>query len=265
MKTDEKHDVIKSVRLTPTQVNQLEKLNVSIRDAVIFYIEHMTPTQVKLMDKRQELENKKQEKQTELNQLNKELQQINEEIESFVSNCVLADGNTSESTESITSILNNDEVSGENKTMLVFHNSTIFEDVKYVATIEYKNALYESNKVKPTLANIDYYLTYNTLTSIDETLVKYINANVQEYIEQLKGQDFIQENKRIIKCLIAAVGIDKEIWETIFTEVNYSQCWSDNVLELREEQVRYLADNKLLDFIKIGKIRFLRYIISIYI
>lgn len=176
------------------------------------------------------------------------MSQINEEIESFVSNCVLADGNTSESTESITSILNNDEVSGENKTMLVFHNNIVFEDVLSITSAEYKNALFESNKVKPTLANIDYYLTYNTLTSIDETLVKYINAHVQEYIEQLKGQDFIQENKRIIKCLIAAVGIDKEIWETIFTEVKYSQCWSDNVLELREEQVRYLADNKLLDF-----------------
>ena len=176
------------------------------------------------------------------------LSQINERIESFVYYCVLADGNTSESTESITSILNNDKVSGENKTMLVFHNSTVFEDVKSIATTEYKNALYERNKVKPTLANIDYYLTYNTLTSIDETLVKYINANVQEYIEQLKLQDFIQENKRIIKYMISSVGIDEEIWKTIFSEVKYSQCWSDNVLELREEQVRYLADNKLLDF-----------------
>lgn len=176
------------------------------------------------------------------------ISQINEEIDSFVFYCVLADGNSSESTESITSILNNDKVSGENKTMLVFHNSTIFEDVLSITSAEYKNALFESNKVKPTLANIDYYLTYNTLTSIDETLMKYINANVQEYIEQLKGQEFILENKRIIKCLIAAVGIDKDIWETIFSEVKYSQCWSDNVLELREEQVRYLANNKLLDF-----------------
>ena len=176
------------------------------------------------------------------------ISQINEEIESFVFYCVLADANTSESTESITSILNNDKVSGENKTMLVYHNSTVFEDVQSITSAEYKNALFENNKVKPTLANIDYYLTYNTLKSIDETLMKYINANVQEYIEQLKGLNFIQENKRIIKCMIAAVGIDKDIWETIFTEVKYSQCWSDNVLELREEQVRYLADNKLLDF-----------------
>ena len=176
------------------------------------------------------------------------MSQINEEIESLVSNCVLADGNTSESTESISSILNNDKVSGETKKKLIFHNSTVFEDVQSVNSAEYKNALFESNKVKPTLANIDYYLTYNTLMSIDETLVNYINANVQEYIEQLKGQDFIQENKRIIKCMIAAVGIDKDIWETIFSEVKYSQCWSDNVLELREEQVRYLADNKLLNF-----------------
>lgn len=176
------------------------------------------------------------------------LSQINEGIDSFVFYSVLDKANTSESTESITSILNNDKVSGENKTMLVYHNSTVFEDVQSITSAEYKNALFENNKVKPTLANIDYYLTYNTLKSIDETLMKYINANVQEYIEQLKGQDFIQENKRIIKCLIAAVGIDKDIWETIFTEVKYSQCWSDNVLELREEQVRYLADNKLLDF-----------------
>lgn len=176
------------------------------------------------------------------------ISQINEKIDSFVFYCVLDDGNSSESTESITSILNNDKVSGENKIMLVFHNSTIFEDVLSITSAEYKNALFESNKVKPTLANIDYYLTYNTLTSIDETLMKFINANVQEFIEQLKGQEFILENKRIIKCLIAAVGIDKDIWETIFSEVKYSQCWSDNILELREEQVRYLANNKLLDF-----------------
>ena len=174
--------------------------------------------------------------------------QINEGIDSFVFYCVLADGNTSESTESITLILNSDKVSGENKTMLVYHNSTVFEDVQSITSAEYKNALYECNKVKPTLANIDYYLTYNKLTSIDETLMKYINANVQEYIEQLKGQDFIQKIERVIKCLIAAVGIDKDIWETIFSEVKYSQCWSFHVLELREEQVRFLMDNKLLNF-----------------
>ena len=174
--------------------------------------------------------------------------QINEGIDSFVFYCILADGNTSESTESITLILNSDKVSGENKTMLVFHNSTVFEDVQSITSAEYKNALFESNKVKPTLANIDYYLTYNTLTSLDETLVKYINTHVQEYIEQLKGQNFILENERVIKCLIAAAAIDEDIWKTIFSEVKYSQCWSDHVLELREEQVRYLADNKLLDF-----------------
>lgn len=99
MKTDEKHDVIKSVRLTQTQVNQLKKLNVSIRDTVIFYIEHMTPTQVKLMNKRQELEHTIHERQVELNQLNKELQKINEEIiiskdkPTMVNFDIISDGN----------------------------------------------------------------------------------------------------------------------------------------------------------------------------
>ena len=79
MKQGEKLEV-HSVRLTPTQVKQLKNLNATIRDAVIFYIEHMTPTQVKLMDKRQELENNIHERQVELNQLNNELEQINKEI-----------------------------------------------------------------------------------------------------------------------------------------------------------------------------------------
>lgn len=76
----------------------------------------------------------------------------------------------------------------------------------------------------------------------------YINTNVQEYIELLKEQDFTQVDKRIIRCLIVSEGIDEDIWKTIFSEVKYSQCWSDDVLELREEQVSYMADNKLLNF-----------------
>lgn len=176
------------------------------------------------------------------------ISQISEGIESFVSCCVLADGNTSESTESITLLLNNGNVSEESKKKLISYNTTVFEDIQSITSAKYKNALFECNKVKPSLANIDYYLTYNTLTYLDEILVQYINTNVQEYIELLKEQDFIQEDKRIIRCLIASEGIDEDIWKTIFSEVKYSQCWSDNVLDLREEQVSYLADNKLLKF-----------------
>lgn len=176
------------------------------------------------------------------------ISQISEGIESFVSCCVLADGNTSESTESITLLLNNGNISEESKKKLISHNTTVFEDIQSISSVEYKNALFECNKVKPSLANIDYYLTYNTQTSLDEILVQYINTNVQEFIELLKEQDIIQEYKRIIRCLIASAGIDEDIWKTILSEEKYSQCWSDNVLRLREEQVSYMADNKLLNF-----------------
>lgn len=176
------------------------------------------------------------------------ISQIGEEIESFVFRCVLADSNTSESAESITLILNNGNVSEESKKKLITHNNTVFEDIHFIASAEHKNALFECNKVKPSLANIDYYLTYNTLTSLDGIIVQYINANVQEYIKLLKEQNIIQKDIRIIKCLIASEGVDEEIWKTIFTEDKYSQCWSDDVLGLREEQVSYLADNKLLNF-----------------
>lgn len=99
MKTNEKYDVLKSVRLTQTQVNQLDKLNATIRDAVIFYIEHMTPIQVKLMDKRQELEHDIHERQIELNELNNELEQINKELaiskdkQTTVNFDIISDGN----------------------------------------------------------------------------------------------------------------------------------------------------------------------------
>lgn len=176
------------------------------------------------------------------------ISQINKDIDSFVSCCILADGNTSESTEGITMILNDSNISEESKKKLISHNSTVFEDIQSITSAEYKNALFECNKVKPSLANIGYYLTYNTLKSLDEILVQYINTNVKEYIELLKRQDIIQEDKRIIKCLIASAGIDKDIWKTIFSEEKLSPCWSDDVLGLREEQVSYLADNKLLNF-----------------
>lgn len=176
------------------------------------------------------------------------ISQISKGIDSFVSSCVLADGNTSESTESIALLLNNDNISEKSKIKLISHNTTVFEDIQSVNSAEYKNTLFEYNKVKPSLANIDYYLTYNTQTSIDDILVQHINTNVQEYIELLKEQDITQEDQRIIRCLLASMGIDEDIWKTIFSDVKYSKCWSDDILVLREEQVSYLADNKLLNF-----------------
>lgn len=176
------------------------------------------------------------------------ISQISEDIESFVSRCVLADGNTSESNESITLILNNSNVSEEAKRKLISHNTIVFEDIHSIASAEYKNALFECNKVKPSLVNIEYYLTYNAITSLDEILLQYINTNVHEYIKLLKEQDIIKNDKRIIKCLIASAGINEDIWKTIFSDVKYLQSWSDEVLELREEQVSYLTDNKLLHF-----------------
>lgn len=176
------------------------------------------------------------------------LSQISEGIDSFVSCCLLADENTLESTESITLLLNNSNVSEETKKKIISHNSTLFEDIQSITSAEYKNTLFECNKVKPSLANIDYYLTYNNLTSLDEIIVQYINNNVQEYIELLKKQDIIQGERQIIKCLIASTGIDEDIWKTIFSEEKYSQYWNDDVLNLREEQISFLVDNKLLRF-----------------
>ena len=69
------------------------------------------------------------------------LSQISEDIDSFVSCCVLADENTLESTESITLLLNNSNVSEESKKIIISHNCTIFEDLQSITSAEYKNTL----------------------------------------------------------------------------------------------------------------------------
>lgn len=174
--------------------------------------------------------------------------QIEEDIESFVIRCVLDDGNTIESAESVTMLLNNDNISDDTKRKLIDHNSTIFEDAFNVESNEYKNILFELNKLQPALANIDHYLEYNGLSALDKRIIKFINTHRQSYLDVVKEKNIIEEEKRIIKMLVDTVGIKDDIWKAIISDNKYNEIWSDNVVDLRDEQVRYIIDNKLLKF-----------------
>lgn len=176
------------------------------------------------------------------------LSQIEENIEPFVIRCVLEEGNTTESAECVTLLLNNDNVSDDTKRKLIDHNDTIFEDVFGVESNEYKNIMYEESKLKPTLGNIDYYLEYNSLSALDNRIIKFINTHSRQYIDLIKEMNIIEEDTRIIKFLIDTFGIDDDIWKAILSENIYYEIWTDNVVNLREEQVSYIIDNKLLRF-----------------
>lgn len=176
------------------------------------------------------------------------LSQIEEDIESFVIRCVLNEGNTMESAESVTLLLNNGNISDATKRKLIDHNDTIFEDVLGVESNEYKNILFDENKLKPTLGNIDYYLEYNGLSALDNRIINFINTHQQQYIDVIKETAIIEEDKRIIKFMIDTVGIEGDIWKSILSDNKHDEIWSENVVDLREEQVRYLIDNKLLGF-----------------
>ena len=60
--------------------------------------------------------------------------------------------------------------------------------------------------------------------------------------------NIIEEDTRIIKFLIDTFGINDDIWKAILSENIYDEIWTDNVVDLREEQVSYIIDNKLLRF-----------------
>ncbi|MCQ2197477.1 MAG: hypothetical protein MJZ60_08165 [Bacteroidaceae bacterium] len=176
------------------------------------------------------------------------LSQIEEDIESFAIRCVLDEGNTMESAESVTLLLNNGNISDDTKRKLIDHNGTIFEDVPGVESNEYKDILFEESKLNPTLANIDYYLEYNSLFAFDSRIIKFININSRQYLVLIKEKAIIEEDKKIIKFMIDTVGIEDDIWKAILSDNKYDEIWSDNVVDLREEQIRYIIDNKLLKF-----------------
>ena len=176
------------------------------------------------------------------------MSQIEEDIESVAIRCVLDDRNIMESAECVTLLLNNENISDDTKRKLIDHNATIFEDVVRVESIEYKNILFEKGKIQPSLANIDHFLEYNGLSALDKRIIKFINSHSREYLDVIKGKDIIEEDKRIIKLLLDTVGIGDDIWKAILSNNKYNEIWADNVVDLREDQVRYLIDNKLLKF-----------------
>lgn len=100
MKDKERYTEIKTVRLKPSQVNKLEKLGITIREAVEFCIERKENPQLKLMDRKRELEKDIKNREFGLRQLNEELDKINEELgttkelEETLSLDIIMDGNS---------------------------------------------------------------------------------------------------------------------------------------------------------------------------
>ena len=80
MKDNEKYTEIKTVRLTPTQVQKLDKLGLTIREAVVFCIDRLENPKLKLMDRKRELEKDIKSQEFGLRQLNEELDEINKEL-----------------------------------------------------------------------------------------------------------------------------------------------------------------------------------------
>lgn len=99
MKDNERYTEIKTVRLTKSQVQKLEKLGLSIRDAVVFCIDRMENPKLKLIDRKRELEKDIKNREFGLKQLNEELEEINKELgttkemEETLSLDIILDGN----------------------------------------------------------------------------------------------------------------------------------------------------------------------------
>ena len=99
MKDNERYTEIKTVRLKKSQVQKLEKLNITIREAVEFCIERKENPKLKLLDRKRELENDIKNREFGIKQLNEELDEINKELgttkelEETLSLDIILDGN----------------------------------------------------------------------------------------------------------------------------------------------------------------------------
>lgn len=176
-------------------------------------------------------------------------QQIESEISSFVEECVLSKNNTEETSKAITELLNKEAIEEEIKKSVIQHNNTVFDNVFEVNDSEWKNTLFEVNKVIPSLENISSYLSYNKIESPDTILTQFINNNVDDIITAIKLIDnpSVEETK-VVNMILDTEGIIDSIWKGILENNKFRDIWNERTDELREEQVRYLIDRKLIPF-----------------
>jgi len=80
MKDRERYTENKAVRLTKTQVNKLEKLDITIREAVEFCIDRKENPKLKLLDRKRDIERDIKDLEFKLKQLKEELDEINKEL-----------------------------------------------------------------------------------------------------------------------------------------------------------------------------------------
>lgn len=175
--------------------------------------------------------------------------QIEENICSFVTNCILEEDNYGENNESIVKLINNNNLTNEAKKQIIEHNKTICDSIAKINENELKNKLYEENKVRPTIANIAYYMSYNCIEVFDSILLKYVNINADIIIAHLRTINKLSEEENIvISNLINKEGIINDIWKSIFNNPSFDILWRERILILHEEQIKFLINERLLLF-----------------
>lgn len=173
---------------------------------------------------------------------------INENIDEYIENIYLKiESNVNENEETLIELLNNEELSEENKIEVIEKTKTKIKDIESVDDIDIQSLLLESNNVIAEWINL--LTVFNNYEEVTESIINYVNIvkNAEELSKQKistkVGEESIYET--FWKALIQRDEIEDQNYNLILKSNPW--CYKDLDLgNLSEEKVSYLIDKGVI-------------------
>ena len=177
---------------------------------------------------------------------------INRNINLYLVNVFLKlDTNTKESEQSIIELLNNTEITEENKEKIINKEETLITDIKKIPE-ELGQTLVDNYKMYPNWNNVISY--YKSKDEIDEFLICFFNieSNYKELskVKLNKAQEISEElSKEISKKIVLNPEIKEESFSYLINSIPY-RYYKLSFEELSRKKVEVMISSRFLIFTK---------------
>ncbi|MFP9097735.1 hypothetical protein ACLI09_01670 [Flavobacterium sp. RHBU_24] len=180
---------------------------------------------------------------------------IEANINEYTKNILLKlTGNTLEEEESLTVLLNNENLLAAHKNDLISKKETLISDLTQIQDDEVKKLLIEKTKIVISWSNLLSYYDGLEHKSLDDTIIDYLNnegiyqALSATMIKDAPGRS-VEELKEFIIELMKTNELQYNTYITLLKSVHYT--WNSLHFEnLSTDKVHYLTENRKLNLTK---------------
>lgn len=173
---------------------------------------------------------------------------VNEHLPSFLKNIMLASNNVFESADEIALLINNDDIKITDIIELINHNITQWNSCKDIIEEDVVRALFDGNKIKMSFDNIMHYCSCLGTWDVDNTLVAFINVNLENSIEVFTKLNESKEEhqQQLLLSIVLSDEINDNIAFSIFKNRSLIEVWNKNLSQFNETRIRYVIDNGII-------------------